>query len=70
MALHNSILLGDSSKFKIIVDPVVVIPDMLSKNASLIEKSTVDKRKGKLPNTAIANQARVEKINVCCKFKR
>ena len=49
---------------------MVVIPDMLSKNASLIEKFIVDKRKGILPNIAIASQAKVEKINVCCKFKR
>ena len=35
IALHNKILLGLLSKSEIIVAPVVVIPDILSKKASL-----------------------------------
>ena len=45
MALHNSIDLGASSKLDIIVDPVVVIPDILSKNESVIESSKEEKDK-------------------------
>ena len=54
----------------ITVEPVVVIPDMLSKNASLIEKSKLANMKGIEPNIAIDNQAKVEKRKVCFKFSR
>jgi len=63
-------LLGVSSKFKITVEPVVVIPDMLSKNASLKERFNADNKKGILPKIATISHAIVENKKVCCKFKR
>ena len=66
--LHNNILFGVWSKLLITVEPVVVIPDMLSKKASLKDKFIVESIKGKLPNKAIDIQANVENKNVCCKF--
>ena len=39
-------LLGQSSRFSITVDPVVVIPDILSKKASLNDKFNDDKTNG------------------------
>jgi hypothetical protein len=68
IALHNRILFGLLSKSEIIVAPVVVIPDILSKKASLIVNSFVDNKKGKLPKIATINHARVENKNVCLKF--
>ena len=68
MALHNKILLGLLSKSDIIVAPVVVIPYILSKNASLKVNSLAESKKGKLPKTATMNHASVEKRNVCLKF--
>jgi len=68
MARHSNILFGAPSKSSITVEPVVVIPDMLSKNESLIDKFNVEKINGKLPKTATANQANVEKRKVCCKL--
>ena len=47
IALHNKIPFGVDSRFEIIVEPVVVIPDILSKNASVIESSIVENIKGK-----------------------
>jgi hypothetical protein len=55
MALHNNIDLGAPSKLEIIVDPVVVIPDILSKNESVTDNSRLEKIKGKEPNIAILN---------------
>ena len=52
----------------IIVAPVVVIPDILSKNASLKVNFSGDKIKGKLPKAATINQARVENKKVCLKL--
>ena len=51
-----------------IVAPVVVIPDILSKKASLKVNSFGDKRKGKHPKTATINHAKVENKNVCLRF--
>ena len=51
-----------------IVDPVVVIPDILSKNASLKVNSFGDKTKGKLPKAATITHAKVENKKVCLKF--
>ena len=68
IALHNKILFGVASRFVIIVEPVVVIPDILSKKASLIEKFKFENIKGIEPKTAIAIHARVEKRKVCFKF--
>ena len=68
IALHNKILLGLLSKSEIIVAPVVVIPDILSKKASLKEKGWLDNKKGKLPKIATVTQARVENKKVCLKF--
>jgi len=52
----------------IIVDPVVVIPDMLSKKESTRERFRSDKTKGKEPKIAILIQASVVKIKACCKL--
>jgi len=68
IALHSKMLLGLLSKSVIIVAPVVVMPDMLSKKASLKVNSCGDKRKGRLPNTATINHANVENKKVCRRF--
>jgi hypothetical protein len=65
MALHKRIDLGATSKFDIIVDPVVVIPDILSKNESVIDNSRLEKIKGKEPNIAILNQERAVSKKAC-----
>ena len=53
---------------EIIVDPVVVIPDILSKKASVIESSIVENINGKDPKIAILNQDKAVNKNACCKF--
>tara|TARA_B100001778_G_C18103070_1_gene412679 strand:+ start:176 stop:355 length:180 start_codon:yes stop_codon:yes gene_type:complete len=58
-------LLGISFRLEIIVDPVVVIPDILSKNALVIEKLKSEKIKGKDPNIAILNQDKAVRRNAC-----
>jgi hypothetical protein len=65
MALHKRIDLGATSKFDIIVDPVVVIPDILSKNESVIDNSRLEKIKGKEPNIAILNQESAVSKKAC-----
>ena len=67
-ALHNKIPFGISSKLEIIVEPVVVIPDILSKNAFVNEKFTLERMKGRDPKIAILNQESAVKRNACCKF--
>ena len=57
---------GVFSKFEIIVDPVVVIPDMLSKKASVIESSIVENINGKDPKIAILNHDKAVNKNACC----
>ena len=59
---------GVLSKLEIIVDPVVVIPDMLSKKASVIESSIVENINGKDPKIAILNHDKAVNKNACCKF--
>tara|TARA_B100001741_G_scaffold237186_1_gene198155 strand:- start:57 stop:272 length:216 start_codon:yes stop_codon:yes gene_type:complete len=44
------------------------MPDILSKKASLIENDTGDNKKGRLPNTAIRNQASAENRKICWRF--
>ena len=61
-------LLGLLSKSDIIVAPVVVIPDMLSKKASLKLKFWSDNKKGKLPKAATIIHASEENKKVCLKF--
>ena len=61
-------LLGLLSRSEIIVAPVVVIPDILSKNASLKVKSWVDNKNGILPKVATIIHAKEEKRNVCFKL--
>ena len=61
-------LLGLLSKSDMIVAPVVVIPDMLSKKASLNEKVWFDNKKGKLPKIATVTHASVENKKVCLRF--
>ena len=59
--LQSNILLGVSFKLVIIVDPVVVIPDMLSKKASVKLNSISENMKGREPNIAILNQDKAVK---------
>ena len=49
-----------------IVDPVVVIPDMLSKNAFVKEKFKSEKIKGREPKIATLNQDKAVRRNACC----
>ena len=49
------------------VDPVVVIPDILSKKALVKEKSRSEKTKGNEPNNATLNQDKEVNKNACCK---
>tara|TARA_B100000767_G_scaffold153704_1_gene144522 strand:+ start:694 stop:891 length:198 start_codon:yes stop_codon:yes gene_type:complete len=65
MALHRRIDLGATSKFGIIVDPVVVIPDILSKIESVIDNSRLEKIKGKEPKIAILNHESAVNKNAC-----
>ncbi len=69
MALQIKIDLGASERLFIIVEPVVVIPDILSKNESVKDKLSSEKIKGKEPNIAMLNQAKLVSKNACCKFK-
>ena len=62
------IILGALSRSEIIVEPVVVIPDMLSKKESTGDKLRFENKKGKAPKIAILNQDKVVKTNACCKF--
>jgi hypothetical protein len=59
---------GIFSKFEIMVEPVVVIPDILSKKAFVKEKLTFEKTKGREPKIAILNQDRAVSKKACCKF--
>ena len=68
IALHSKIPFGISLRFEIMVDPVVVIPDILSKKALVKEKSRSEKMKGNEPNIAILNQDNAVNKNACCKF--
>jgi len=52
----------------IIVEPVVVIPDILSKKESIKVRLRLDKRNGKHPKIAILNQDNVVRRKACCKF--
>ena len=54
--------------FGMIVEPVVVIPDILSKKAFVKEKLRLEKTKGKEPKIAILIQDRAVNKNACCKF--
>ena len=52
---QNNIPFGVSSRLEIIVEPVVVIPDILSKKALVKEKSKLEKTKGRDPKIAMLN---------------
>ena len=65
IALQSKILFGEESRSKITVEPVVVIPDMLSKNASLNESFKLERINGILPKKAILIQASDENKNAC-----
>ena len=68
IALQIRISLGALSKLTIIVDPVVVIPDILSKKASINVKSRSDNINGKLPKIAILSHDREVNKKACCRF--
>ena len=61
-------LLGDVSKSSITVEPVVVIPDILSKKDSLKERFKLESMKGILPKRAILIHASDENRNACLRF--
>jgi len=61
-------LFGAVSKLVIIVEPVVVIPDILSKKASTYVKLRLDNKNGIHPKIAILSQDKVVKRKACCKF--
>ncbi len=63
-----TVVFGVFSKSEIIVDPVVVIPDILSKKASVIERSIVENINGNDPKIAILNHDKAVNKNACCKF--
>ena len=65
IALQISMPLGDFSIFSKIVAPVVVIPDMLSKKESVIDKLNSEKKNGKEPNIAILSQDRAVSKKAC-----
>ena len=68
IALQKSIALGESFKFVIMVEPVVVIPDMLSKIASVIDNSRFEKINGNDPNIAMLIQDKDVNKKASCKF--
>jgi hypothetical protein len=68
IALQIRILFGVLSKLTIIVEPVVVIPDILSKKESTIDKLRSENMNGIDPKTAMLNHDRVVKRKACCKF--
>jgi hypothetical protein len=59
---------GALSRLMIIVDPVVVMPDMLSKKASTNDKLRLEIIKGKHPKMAMLNHENVVRRKACCKF--
>ena len=59
IALHIKILFGVLSKYVIIVEPVVVIPDILSKKESTNDKLRSDNKNGIHPKIAILNHDKV-----------
>ena len=68
IARHNKIAFGVSFKLVIIVDPAVVIPDILSKNALVRLNSVLEKINGSEPNIAILNQDRAVRRKAWGKF--
>jgi len=50
------------------VEPVVVIPDMLSKKASTSVKLSLENINGKQPKIAILNQDKVVRRKACCRL--
>ena len=61
-------LLGVLSKLVMIVDPVVVIPDMLSKKESTSDKLRSDRKNGTHPKIATLNQDNVVRRKACWRF--
>jgi hypothetical protein len=68
IALQRRIALGVEFKLVIIVEPVVVIPDMLSKNESVILKFKSEKINGSDPNIATLIQDNAVNKKACCKL--
>ena len=63
-------LFGISFRFEIIVEPVVVIPDILSKKALVKEKFKSENINGKEPNIAMLNHDNAVRRKACCKVSR
>jgi hypothetical protein len=68
IARQSNILFGVISKLDNIVEPVVVIPDILSKKESVNDKFRFEKIKGNDPKIAILNQDKAVNKKACCKF--
>ena len=66
--LQIRILFGATSRLLIIVDPVVVIPDILSKKESTNDKLRLEKTNGKQPKIAMLNQESVVNRKACCRL--
>ena len=64
-ARQNSRPCGKVSRSDSTVDPVVVKPDIASKNASTNRASVAPSAKGSAPKTGSANQTPVVNKNVC-----
>ena len=50
------------------VEPVVVMPDILSKKESVMDISRLEKKNGKHPKIAMLNHERVVRRKACCRF--
>jgi len=68
IALQMRIAFGAEFKSIIIVEPVVVIPDILSKKESVILKFRSEKTNGSEPNNATLIHDREVNKNAFCKF--
>ena len=68
IARHNKIPFGIVSRSGIIVEPVVVIPDMLSKKALVIVKLLPEKINGRELKIAMLNQDNAVSKKACCRF--
>ena len=68
-ALQSKIPGGAWSKPRITVDPVVVMPDMDSKKASVMLNFSSENMKGSAPTAATATQLNVVSKNACLKLR-
>jgi hypothetical protein len=67
---HSNSPRGSPSRPEKTVAPVVVSPDMASKNASVTSASVAPKMKGSAPNTGSASHTPEVSRKVCCRDSR